>query len=178
MAAAGAETAPLRYTPEVKALVVHVLGACREQAAPGHHAKQESPLRWAASLTGVHRDTIAAWAENVDLKGEVPEDHRGGDRRSVDALEPDVAEAADEIIRMNLAMHHAHGSAVTVQQLLQALAEHAEIAPFFTNHSAVERFLHRHGIDWRKSDKYDYLKSTPNAVARRHAYIFHLIQNR
>jgi hypothetical protein len=60
----------------------------------------------------------------------------------------------------------------------EALTENADLAPFFANPSAVERFLHRHEISYRRSDKYDYLKSTPAAVARRHAYIFTLVQNR
>ena len=105
-------------------------------------------------------------------------DGRGGDRRSVEARDGDAASLATDIVRATIADRHAHGSAATVPMLLDALREDAVTAPFFKNRHSVERFMHAHGIRFRKTDKYVYLKSAPAVVKARNDYIFHLLQNR
>jgi len=168
----------LKYTPEVKVLASRVVAGCRKEAAPGFHARRLAPLERAVSLTGISRKTLAAWTEEIQADEEVPADGRGGDRRSVEALDGDAASLATDIVRSTIADRHAHGSAATVAMILDALREEAATASFFKNRYAVQRFMHHQGIRFRKTDKYVHLKSAPAVVKAREACIFLLLQNR
>lgn len=167
------------YTPEEKALIVHVARACEAEATTSHAKKKAaSPLERAASLTTVPRQTIGRWLTAAGNDDEPPLDERGGDRRSVEALDPAAASEAAVVVRRVLAERHLNGQAATAALVLGALQEVDSLRDFFANDRAVRRFMERQGFTWRKSDPYEFLKHQPRVARLRDAYIFKLVQNR
>lgn len=166
------------YGAAEKALIAHVARACEAEAAAPHKKKATAPLDRAASLLDVPRTTIVRFLGGAGENDEPPEDDRGGDRRSVEALDPVAASEADTVVRRVLAQRHLNGQAATAAHVLEALLEVDNLRDFFANERAVRRFMERQGIHWRKSDPYEFLKHQPRVARLRDAYIFKLVQNR
>jgi hypothetical protein len=176
----GRSRKPSRVQPTgpVRELALRVRRKLVEALSPGTKTKAKAPLKLAAFVTGYDEKTLRSWEEKKATKRHLDEEHRGGDRRSADAVEPDVAAEAERVVRRYVAELHQNGQGATLSRLLTKLREVPANRRFFKNEWAVEEFLGRHRIKWRKSDQYHFLASQPKAVGLRNTYILRLVQNR
>jgi len=168
---------PFPYTAEVKRAVLGVAANCRQLSVLDDHGRRLAPQAAAAALTGVSAATIASWSENFDPNVPAPPERRGGDRRSIEARDPEGADSALDLVKQFIANRHAEGLSASSNIIHEELKKHPEFIPFFKDARRVRDFLKKHGLKWRKSNKYDYYRSKPTLVEWRNRYIQRIVQN-
>ena len=167
----------LRLTKEVKtAAVISAKRRYDEQLGPrkkGCTAITEE----VANHFGCSGRSLREWINQVAQNGEVTDDHRGGDRRSINVTNPKTSTAIYDCIIAFMADKHNHSANVTVREIYNHLLLNQEIVPFFPNIWRLYRYLHLNGINYERINKYEGLRNDKWVIERRKYYIQQMLIN-